>query len=157
MSPAFSLWTWPVVCLAMVRTPNAWRAHPCRWAWPCLVQRQIHEAQIPHYCLHSSQALWPAGSKPGYNATRATSEIPRPTSLPMVPETHFGLWGCSPQFGGRCFLHQLFPGASDIDLVPLCVVLPALRIWHHQYFLNGTMQCIKRQREIWVSVLLFDK
>lgn len=52
-------WTWPVLCLAMVRTPNAWRAPLCWWAWPWLVQSQIHGAQILHYHFHSSQALWP--------------------------------------------------------------------------------------------------
>lgn len=157
MPHAFSIWTWPVVRLAMVRTPNAWRVHTCWPAWPCLVQSEVHGAWVIQYHLHSSQTLWPAGSQTDHNTRRATSELPWPTGMPMAPESHFGLWGCVHQLGEHCSLCQLLPGASDTDLVPLCVVLLALWIWHHRYFLNSTMQCIKSQGEIWVSVLLFDK
>lgn len=156
MPHEFSVWTWPMVCLATVRTPNSWRAHPWWPAWLFLVQSQIHEEQVIQYHLHSSQVLQPAGSQSDHKDRRDTSELPRLTRTSMAPGSCFGLPGHFHQVGGHWSLSQLLRGDDDADLVPLCVILLALRIWHHQYFLNGTMQCIKSQGEIWVTVLLIN-
>lgn len=111
--------------------------------------------QILHYHLHSSQSLWPANLDTMLQ--EPPQRFPGHRSAHGPKEKRFGSWGCTHGFGGHCFLHQLFPGASDTDLVSFCAILPALRIWHHQYFLNGTIQHIKGQEEIWVPVSLFDK
>lgn len=79
---------------AMVRTPNAWRAHPYWPAWPCLVQSQIHGAQVIQYHLHSSQALWPVGSQSDHKARRPTSVLPQLTRMPKAPGSWFGSRGC---------------------------------------------------------------
>lgn len=156
MSRAFSIQTWPMVCLAAEATPSAWRADLHWSVWPHLEQNQVHRAQEIQYHLHSSQRLRPAGSQSDHSARRATSDLPHPTETPTAPGSHLGLWGCVRRVGGHCSLHQLLPEANDTDLVSLCGVLLALRIWHHRYFLNGTMKSMK-SHEVWVSLLLFDK
>lgn len=110
--------------------------------------------QILHYHLHSSQALWPANLDtmlqeppqrfPGHRSAHG----PRKTLWLM--RLHSWVW--------RALLPPpAVSGASDTDLVSFCAILPPLRIWHHQYFLNGTMQHIKGQEEIWVPMSLFNK
>lgn len=73
-------------------------------------------------------ALQPTGTQSEYKARRDASELPRLTRMSTALGSRFGLRGCVLHLGGHCSLSQLFPGADDTDLVPLCVLLLALRI-----------------------------